>query len=132
MKRESSWGLAAIVAVAASIGIAVQPWSQGAGSAGQTANRTSISGEQRASDSDSFSDACSGLAGMIADFFVTDRNTIGGPEICYKSAPQLPPTKIGESSDIKFIIATVPDPIHTHLALIFDRFTEAIQHAAQD
>jgi len=33
---------------------------------------------------------------------------------------------------IHFIVATVPDPLHTHLNLQFDRTTEAIQQAAQD
>ena len=33
---------------------------------------------------------------------------------------------------IRLIIATVPDPVHTHLNLQFDRTLEAIQQAAQD
>ncbi|HEY1985135.1 MAG TPA: hypothetical protein VGG85_06985 [Terracidiphilus sp.] len=34
--------------------------------------------------------------------------------------------------DIRLVIATVPDPIHTHLSLQFDRTLEALQQAAQD
>jgi hypothetical protein len=34
--------------------------------------------------------------------------------------------------DVRIAIATVPDPVHTHLALQFDRTLEAIQQAAQD
>ena len=33
---------------------------------------------------------------------------------------------------IEYIVATVPDPLHTHLNLQFDRTIEAIQQAAQD
>src|ERR1700739_1342414 len=33
---------------------------------------------------------------------------------------------------IQFIVATLPDPLHTHLNLQFDRTIEAIQQAAQD
>lgn len=33
---------------------------------------------------------------------------------------------------IRILIATVPDPVHTHLSLQFDRTLEAIQQAAQD
>jgi hypothetical protein len=33
---------------------------------------------------------------------------------------------------VHFVIATLPDPLHTHLSLDFDRDTEAIQQAAQD
>jgi hypothetical protein len=34
--------------------------------------------------------------------------------------------------DLRIAIATVPDPVHTHLSLQFDRTLEAIQQAAQD
>jgi hypothetical protein len=33
---------------------------------------------------------------------------------------------------IRFVVTTVPDPLHTHLNLQFDRTIEAIQQAAQD
>ena len=33
---------------------------------------------------------------------------------------------------LRFVIATLPDPLHTHLPLVFDHQTEAIQQAAQD
>jgi hypothetical protein len=32
---------------------------------------------------------------------------------------------------IRFVIASLPDPVHTHMALLFDRGIEAIQSAAQ-
>src|SRR5271165_1038787 len=35
-------------------------------------------------------------------------------------------------SGIKFMVATVPDPLHTHLNLVFDRTIDAIQQAVQD
>ena len=34
--------------------------------------------------------------------------------------------------DVTAIIATVPDPVHTHLALAFDRTVAAILQAASD
>src|SRR5208337_22030 len=33
--------------------------------------------------------------------------------------------------NIKFVIASLPDPVHTHMALLFDRSIETIQKAAQ-
>ena len=30
------------------------------------------------------------------------------------------------------MIALVPDPVHTHLALLFDRYIDVIQQALQD
>jgi hypothetical protein len=50
----------------------------------------------------------------------------GNPKLT--SGPQaqrLPP-------HIEFIVATLPDPLHTHLNLQFDRTIEAVQQAAQD
>jgi hypothetical protein len=45
-------------------------------------------------------------------------------------AGQLPPEVL--PGDLRIAIATVPDPVHTHLSLQFDRTLEAIQQAAQD
>jgi len=36
-----------------------------------------------------------------------------------------------QRANIDFVIATLPDPVHTHLSLMFDRHIEAIQNAAQ-
>src|ERR1700722_12781220 len=50
----------------------------------------------------------------------------GNPELKSGSQPQrLPP-------HLQFMVATMPDPLHTHLNLQFDRTIEAIQQAAQD
>jgi hypothetical protein len=37
-----------------------------------------------------------------------------------------------KSRTLRFLIATVPDPVHTHLALEFDRLVEGIQQAAAE
>ncbi len=36
-----------------------------------------------------------------------------------------------EQGNIQFVIASLPDPVHTHMALLLDRGIEAIQRAAQ-
>lgn len=36
-----------------------------------------------------------------------------------------------ESKQIRFVIATLPDPVHTHMSLVFDRSIDAIMKAAQ-
>lgn len=44
-----------------------------------------------------------------------------------------PPSTPGKlPAEMKLMIALVPDPVHTHLSLQFDRSLEAIQQAAQD
>src|SRR3954453_9749169 len=56
---------------------------------------------------------------------VIDRFLYGSAEQQQLSPGQLP-------AGIRLMIATVPDPRHTHLSLQFDRTLEAIQQAAQD
>ena len=54
-------------------------------------------------------------------------------ESCYPA--QKVPSKTKEAvawPDIQFAIATVPNPVSTHLPLLFDRVVESIQQAAQD
>ena len=38
---------------------------------------------------------------------------------------------LAQRAQVQFVIAILPDPVHTHLALFFDRSIEAIQQAAQ-
>ena len=38
---------------------------------------------------------------------------------------------VGSQNALRFVVALVPDPIHTHSALLFDRFIEQVQSAAQ-
>jgi hypothetical protein len=41
----------------------------------------------------------------------------------------VPPEK---AADVRFVIATVPDPVRSHLSLFFDRSIDAIEQAAQE
>ena len=41
------------------------------------------------------------------------------------------PAESKSRENVKFVIALLPDPVHTHLALQFDRGVEALQQAAQ-
>jgi len=53
------------------------------------------------------------------------------PRFCYpdSKAPDIPKVS---SPDVDFVIATAPNPLITHLPLMFDRVIEIIQQAAQD
>ncbi|HEY6375247.1 MAG TPA: hypothetical protein VIX90_06950, partial [Edaphobacter sp.] len=44
----------------------------------------------------------------------------------------IPPPDIDHQPDVRAIIATVPDPIHSHFALEFDRTIDAFMQAAGD
>jgi hypothetical protein len=41
------------------------------------------------------------------------------------------PQDSSKGGPVQFVIAILPDPVHTHLGLLFDRGTEALQQAAQ-
>ena len=69
------------------------------------------------------SDSDSGDEGQITA--LVERYLYGASQHSHLSPGALP-------KDIKLMIATVPDPVHTHLSLEFDRTLEAIQQAAQD
>jgi hypothetical protein len=52
------------------------------------------------------------------------------PDFCY--ATQIVSHKLSKAHDLEFVIATAPNPISTHLPLLFDRIIEIIREAAQD
>ncbi len=71
--------------------------------------------------------------------FVTEPAKSGDPEdIAGKTRPdpKLPENRLGVPPDmadkLDFIVAIVPDPVHSHLSLFFDRSLDAIEQAAQD
>ncbi|MFZ0319062.1 MAG: hypothetical protein WAL56_08050 [Candidatus Sulfotelmatobacter sp.] len=56
----------------------------------------------------------------------------GVEELCKSSDPLSPEFRsLAKTTEINFAIAIVPDPIHTHLSLFFDRSMDAIQQGAQ-
>jgi len=82
--------------------------------------------------------ACSNLQDQLEDFL--DIAELAAPNLCYEPGP--PPdyakgnsylSDLGQrTSRLKFVIATLPDPVHTHLPVVFDQFTVAIQEGGQD
>jgi hypothetical protein len=65
------------------------------------------------------------LGELIESYFGTDP---GGDAQYLATHWNVPRQKQG---NIKFVIASLPDPVHTHMALLFDRGIETIQGAAQ-
>jgi hypothetical protein len=76
---------------------------------------------------------CADLEQRLQDFLLVDENEIVAPGSCYVGDRPVPSQKLLEQAKhMRFVIATLPDPLHTHFPLIFDRSAEAIQEAAQD
>ncbi len=65
------------------------------------------------------------LSGLIENYFRADSPDDKEYLAKHWNVPQ------AEQKNIKFAIASLPDPVHTHMALLFDRGIETIQSAAQ-
>jgi hypothetical protein len=65
------------------------------------------------------------LKGLIDDYFRAESGVNKQYLETHWSVPQ------AEQSNIQFVIASLPDPVHTHMALLFDRGIETLQSAAQ-
>jgi hypothetical protein len=66
------------------------------------------------------------LKNLIGDYFRGQSGKDDDPFL--QSHWNVPPS---EQEHIQFIFASIPDPVHTHMALVFDREIETIQSAAQ-
>jgi hypothetical protein len=155
MRRETSWGAAGLVAVAAAIGISSLPRPSNSPAPAQSnAYAASAGKKQREKQTKANSQTqakanrvCSDLEDVLQAFFVTEE--VSAPDDCLESASAnknkknspnaIPPSNIARPNElidraahVKFVIGIVPDPIHTHFSLLFDRLTEAIQQGAQD
>lgn len=78
---------------------------------------------------------CDAIYGRLARFIdpASDpKGRVKAPDSCYESQPPALPQHLRAFSDVRFAIAVVPNPVSTHLSLMFDRMIESIQHAAQD
>src|ERR1019366_7372141 len=143
MKRQTTWGIVGAVAAAGVLGISFQPGARSGGGNGSGEVRVSAKRSQaKASDTRAAEEerACDDVAQVLERFLdvpVAPRpGSCRGKEASQSSAQATAETPIkqppGPAVDPKFVIATLPDPIHTHLALLFDRMVEVIQQAAQD
>lgn len=133
MKQNVGWLTAIGVAVAALFGLSVLP-SRNAPATPTRAQEKEVSPRENASPSlDALKPPCWEIETRIRHFLPAKK--IFAPPDCYEK-----PSKPAEwtledqenSSKLQFLIATLPDPVHTHFSLQFDRFVDAVQRAAQD
>jgi hypothetical protein len=142
MKGKMTWGVVGALAIAASVGISLQTGGPGSGKEKSGAQRAANARHDHPKKSSAkpetaYELACDDLAEALEFFLALSSDTLPRPESCYDPAARhvtdVPKVSKGPSGvHLKFVIATLPDPIHTHLPLLFDRLTEVIQEAAQD
>ncbi len=77
---------------------------------------------------------CREINQRIAEFIPDASNA--PPDSCKedpaKDVGRLKGSHLLQTPGVRYIIATLPDPVHTHFSMLFDRLTEALQQAAQD
>jgi hypothetical protein len=136
MKREGGiWATAAVLGIAATVGVSTTktaPPSPTTPPQKTTRAYTSPTGPaMQALDNG----PCPDLEKLLQTFFLVDEKEVAAPASCYPDEKQpLPnsPNLLLRAKRLHFVIAALPDPLHTHFPLIFDRSAEAIQEAAQD
>src|SRR5271170_3463155 len=118
MKTEGTIGAATLLAIAAVVGFSLQSGPKPAGNL--QADRNGVASRSKPALTKKDGDGgpgCSNLKGQLEDFLETEHLTL--PEQC--SSPKAAsgdgslPDLIEKTSQLKFVVAILPDPVHTHL-----------------
>ena len=149
-------GSAAAIALAAAVGIGTQSSrTTGEGAArGETTrkgaqsarlkpkSKPSSKSTQESKSKPELGRVCSDAEKLLQEFLLTQPDSVAAAPACFEGEGSSPDpnavTDLGpeslraRASHLRFVIATLPDPLHTHFSLLFDRDAEAIQQAAQD
>jgi hypothetical protein len=139
--KQSSGIIAILTVFLAAFGISnLQKNNPGSGAVSGTTNQSNSRAKPNASNTPTLSPACEEIGNRLGRFFEKKPETQENknqdaqhPGFCYeggkgpndKYRPSLPP-------DVQFVVATVPNPVSTHLPLVFDRMIEVIEQAAED
>src|SRR5580704_14655009 len=132
MKNRATWGIVSALVVAGAIGVSLQPGGKsGVGNGTGEFRVNTKQAEAKVSETEAAEKkrSCDDLAQVLELFLSIDKAP--RPDSC-KPVKATAETTPKPDLNPKFVIATLPDPIHTHLALMFDRMAEVIQQAAQD
>jgi hypothetical protein len=137
-----AWGTGAVLAVAAVLGISTRT-SKAPVASTPSASETKKNVPPKSSGNALSTSVCLDPEKILQEFLLADGADVAAPDSCYsekflhdaeavKSRLDSQKRLQTRTSRLKFIVAILPDPLHTHLSLQFDRKIEAIQQAAQD
>ena len=134
MKREGTIGAATVLAIAAMVGVSLQsgPKTESGARPEQTAAGKRAKHSLLKPKSQKVVPACNSLEEELEGFLDIDGPV--APKGCYDPQHK-PPSPIGlldRTKELKFVIALLPDPVHTHQPVLFDQFAVAIQEGGQD
>jgi hypothetical protein len=136
MKREGTIGAVAFLAIAGAVGFSLQtgpkPAENGSPDRTGAAKRSKPTVTKDAAYE--YKPGCDSLEDQLEDFLEIEN--LAPPDNCYEPndprQKQSHPDPTKNTSQLKFVIALLPDPVHTHLPVLFDQFAVAIQEGAQD
>jgi hypothetical protein len=134
MKREGGlWATAAVLGIVATVGTST-PQPKPSPAPGILQSTESSSSVNLLAMQSIDKGPCGDLEKRLQSFLLVDESEIVAPASCYPGERQPAPSQklLIRATQLRFIIATLPDPLHTHFPLSFDRSAEAIQQAAQD
>lgn len=135
MNRNVAWGAGALLAIAAVFGIVGRvPRSPVASSSAASEANKGVPPTSR--ENVLSTSVCADPERLLQEFFLAGEGDVAAPDSCYPPNFSLDTNAKNRlqtlASHLNFIVAVLPDPLHTHLSLLFDRKIEAIQQAAQD
>ena len=138
MKSEIGLGTAALLLVGA-LGLGSQYPKSPAASTNTATHRTYAGGLQASKNttkSEFDRGPCGDLEDTLRAFLMVPDSETAAPSSCYGSGPASQEYRNDQKTahsfhnkagGLQFVIATLPDPLHTHFALSFDREAAAIQ-----
>ena len=136
MKKEGTIGTAAFLTIAAVVGGSLQFGSKqttGGQAEREAPPKRSPLTSTRPTSAE-LKPGCLSIEQQFQDFLNSDKAI--APLGCYETSlppkTEIPKEITDRTSKLRFVIATLPDPLHTHQAVLFDQFAAAIQDAAQD
>lgn len=150
MRQEAGWAAAIAVAIAAAIGMTSQQGDKSP--AGQSASASRANQQDSTGSAtvvDFYLGPCAQIESHLKSFLGMDdqRSTVipascstrlnGGASVAKRNNAGEQEDRAKDQSQsqpvhLSFMIATLPDPTHTHFPLQFDRMAEAIQQGASD
>jgi hypothetical protein len=136
MKREGTIGAATFLALAAVVGFSLQSGPKPDGNQGVDQNSAIKRSKPTLTKAPhpQYLPGCSSLEEQLEEFL--DIKELIPPQQCYESGTAVgkesPQDLAQKTAQLKFVVAILPDPVHTHSSVLFDQFAAAIQEGAQD
>src|SRR5580658_403187 len=131
MRQELGWSAAVAVALAAAIGVSSRISARPPADTGRSARPPGQSTTKPATPADQFAQGpCVDIEEHLQAFLVDgDKDSIAAPPSCFGQSGPIgngSGEKLRKSAQkLRLVIATLPDPLHTHFPLSFDRLIEA-------